>query len=288
MHVPVLIEEVVNMLNLKRDGLYVDATVGLGGHSERILSLLSAKGKLIGIDKDEEALKIAKKRLGNHRVILQKGSFSNLKDLLLENNIHSIDGILFDLGLSMLQIKSYERGFSFLSDEMLDMRMDKSQPLTAWDVVNKYPEERLEKILKEYSDEPFARKIARQIVLKRKKSPINTCSQLAELVSDVYKRKDRIHPATKTFQAIRIEVNREIDELNKGLQSAIEVLNPGGRLCVISYHSIEDRLVKNFMRNKSKEGLLKILTKKPIMPSFEEIRNNPSSRSAKLRVGEKI
>lgn len=288
MHISVLVKEVIEMLNVKRDGIYVDATIGLGGHAEKILFFLGDKGRLIGIDRDEEALKIAQERLKNHRVILRKGAFSNLKDLLLEKGIEKVDGVLFDLGLSMLQLKEPERGFSFLSDERLDMRMDKSQLLTAWDVVNKYSEEKLEKILKEYADEPLAKKIVRQIVLKRKKSPINTCSELAKLVSDVYKGRGKIHPATKTFQAIRMEVNKEIEELNKGLQSAIEVLNSGGRLCVISYHSVEDRLVKNFMKDRFKEGILKVLTKKPIRPSFEEIKNNPSARSAKLRVGERI
>lgn len=288
MHVPVMVREVIEMLNIKADGVYLDATVGLGGHSEKILPLISERGMLIGIDRDDEALKIARERLGNHRVILKKGTFSRIKEILSETEVERVNGVLFDLGVSMLQLKSLERGFSFLSEDMLDMRMDKSQQLTAWDVVNKYPEEKLERIIKEYGDEPLARKIAREIVLRRKKSLINTCSELSNLIFGVYKKRGRIHPATRTFQALRIEVNREIEELKEGLKSAIDVLASGGRLCVISYHSLEDRVVKNFMKEASKDGVLRVLTKKPIVPSIEEIRNNPSSRSAKLRGGERI
>lgn len=276
------------MLKIKADGKYVDATVGLGGHSERILSLLSDKGRLIGIDKDEEALRYAKERLGNQRVFLKKGSFSMIGEVLREISIEKVDGLLFDLGVSMLQLKSPERGFSFFSDEILDMRMDLSQKLTAWEVVNMYSEDKLEKILKEYGEEPLSKKIAKEIVLKRKKAPINTCSQLAKIVSDIYGRRGRIHPATRTFQALRIEVNKELDELREGLLASIDLLNYGGRLCVISYHSLEDRIVKNFMRDKSKEGFLKIITKKPITPSQREVEENPASRSAKLRVSERI
>lgn len=276
------------MLKIKADGKYVDATVGLGGHSERILSLLSDQGRLIGIDKDEEALRYAKERLGNRRVFLKKGSFSMIGEVLREISVEKVDGLLFDLGVSMLQLKSPERGFSFFSDEKLDMRMDLSQKLTAWEVVNMYSEGKLEKILKEYGEEPLSKKIAKEIVLRRKKAPINTCFQLAKIVSDIYGRRGRIHPATRTFQALRIEVNRELDELREGLLASINILHYGGRLCVISYHSLEDRIVKNFMRDKSKEGFLKIITKKPITPSQREVEENPASRSAKLRVSERI
>jgi 16S rRNA (cytosine1402-N4)-methyltransferase len=288
MHIPVLVDKVIEMLNIKRDGRYVDATVGLGGHSERILSLLSDRGMLVGIDKDEEALIHAKERLGNNRVFLKKGAFSMIDRIIREIGIEEVDGVLFDLGVSMLQLKTLERGFSFLSDEFLDMRMDLSQELTAWDVVNRYTEERLERILREYGEEPFSKKIAKEIVLRRKKSPIDTCFQLSQIVADIYKRRGRIHPATRTFQALRIEVNKELDELREGLKSSLNILKKGGRLCVISYHSLEDRIVKNFMRDKSKEGLLNILTKKPITPLQKEVKENPASRSAKLRVSERI
>lgn len=288
MHIPVLADKVIEMLGIKADGRYVDATVGLGGHSERILSLLNSKGILVGIDKDDEALRHAKERLGNERVFLVKGDFSMIDKILHEIGIEKVDGVLFDLGVSMLQLKSPGRGFSFFSDELLDMRMDIAQKLTAWDVVNRYSEDKLEKIFREYGEEPLSKRIAKEIVSKRKKSPINTCSQLAKIVSDIYGRRGRIHPATRTFQALRIEVNKELDELKKGLSASLNVLHSGGRLCVISYHSLEDRIVKNFMREKSKEKLLNILTKKPITPSQREMKDNPASRSAKLRVGERI
>lgn len=288
MHIAVLLKETIEMLNIKANGTYIDATVGLGGHSETLLRTLGAQGRLVGIDRDDSALKHAAERLGNHRVVLRKGAFSQMKDILSELNIKEVDGILFDLGVSSLQLKELDRGFSFLSDAMLNMRMDAAQQLTAWDVVNKYSEMDIERILREYGEEPFARKIAKAITANRKKSSINTCSELAVIVAGVYGRRGKIHPATRTFQALRIEVNRELDELQEGLKSALNMLNVGGRLCVISYHSLEDRIVKNFMRDRAKEGHLRLLTKKPVTPCLDEIRRNPSSRSAKLRGGERL
>ncbi len=287
-HLPVLVEEVLTMLNIKLDGTYVDATVGLGGHSAAILNKLGSNGRLVGIDRDESAIKKAHERLGNKRVFLKKGNFSDLRDILLSIGIYEVDGVLFDLGVSMLQLKDLGRGFSFFSEERLDMRMDILQELTAWDVVNRYPEREVERILREYGEEPFAKKIAKAIAERRKDIPINTCKELADIVLRVYKGRGRTHPATKTFQAIRIEVNRELDELKKGLYTAVDVLRSGGRLCVISYHSLEDRIAKNFIRQQVDAGILKALTKKPITPGIDEMRANPSSRSAKLRGGEKI
>jgi len=286
-HVPVLVKEALTMLNIKADGIYVDATVGLGGHSEAVLLALGSKGRLIGIDKDEDAIKQAYERLKNERVFLKKGSFSDLKDILLSMSIKEVDGVLFDLGVSMLQLKDLSRGFSFTSDERLDMRMDAAQELTAWDVVNRYPEREVERILREYGEEPFAKRIAKAIAAHRKDSPINTCKELADLVLKIYRGRGKTHPATRIFQAVRIEVNRELDELKKGLYDAVKVLRSGGRLCVISYHSLEDRIVKNFIREQVREGYLKALIKKPITPDIDEMRANPSSRSAKLRGGEK-
>jgi 16S rRNA (cytosine1402-N4)-methyltransferase len=287
-HIPVLMKETMEMLNVKANGTYVDATVGLGGHAEAVLSMLGADGRLIGIDRDEDALGYARERLGNSRVHLKKGSFSQIEEILSYMNIREVDGVLFDLGVSMLQLKELKRGFSFASEARLDMRMDTAQELTAWDIVNKYPEKELERILKEYGEEPFARKIAKAIITYRKKYPINTCKELADIVVKAYGKRGKIHPATRTFQALRIEVNREMEELKTGLASTMNILKTGGRLCVISYHSLEDRIVKNFMRDSAMEGIVKVLTKKPVTPGFDEIKINPSSRSAKLRGAEKI
>ncbi|MEW6003513.1 MAG: 16S rRNA (cytosine(1402)-N(4))-methyltransferase RsmH [Nitrospirota bacterium] len=287
-HQPVLLREVIKMLNPGHEGTYVDATVGSGGHSEEILKSMGPEGKLIGIDKDDEALKIAGKKLLNRRVILKKDNFSNMENLLYSEGISQVDGVLFDIGVSMLQLKDPERGFSFTSDKPLDMRMDRSQKLTAWDVVNKYPERELERILREFGEEHLSREIARAIVRQRSKKTIDTCMELARIVEGVHGRRGRIHPATKTFQALRIEVNNELEDLKVGLDSSLRLLKRGGRLCVISYHSLEDRIVKKFMVDSSRKGLLKIITKKPVTPTLEEIRVNPSSRSAKLRAAERI
>ncbi len=286
-HLPVLVREVIGVLEPKVNGTYVDATVGLGGHAEEILKFLGPEGKLIGIDKDEVALRLAEKRLQNTRVVLKRGDFSDLEFLISQEGISKVDGILFDLGVSMLQIKDPERGFSFTSDNRLDMRMDKGQELSAWDVVNRYPQKKLEKILREFGEEPLSRKISEAIIKMRSKKTIDTCLELAEMIKRFYTKRRKIHPATKTFQALRIEVNKEIDKLRAGFDSALRLLNKGGRFCVISYHSLEDRAVKNFISHNAKEGLLKVITKKPMVPRSEEIRINPSSRSAKLRAAEK-
>lgn len=287
-HLPVMEEEVLNMLNIRRGGVYVDATIGLGGHTKRILDLVGEEGKVVGIDKDVDALNAVKKRIVDKRLLIKMGRFSDMESLLKSSNIFRVDGVLFDLGASMLQFKDYDRGFSFHSDRRLDMRMDKSQTLTAWDVVNRYSEDRLEKILSEYGEEPKSKKIAHAIVAYRSKKTIDTCKELAEIIVKVYGKRGKLHPATRTFQALRIEVNKEFEELKKGLSSALTVLNRGGRLCVISYHSLEDRIVKRFMREGSNEKLLKIITKKPVTPTVEEIKRNPSARGAKLRVAEKL
>jgi len=287
-HLPVMAREVLEMLNVSPGGTYVDATVGLGGHGEEILGLLSSRGKLIGIDRDEEALKMAAQRLNDSRVVLKKGRFSDLEDMVKETGEKKVDGILFDFGVSMMQFKDLSRGFSFNSDEPLDMRMDRSQRLKAEDVVNTYPERELERILSEYGEERLAQKIARAIKIYRTKKRISTCRELAELVSAVYRGRGKHHPATRTFQALRIEVNDEIKEIHKGLEAAAGLLGQGGRLCAISYHSLEDRVVKNFMRNAHREGQMRMLTRKPLIPSRDEMRKNPSARSAKLRGAERL
>jgi 16S rRNA (cytosine1402-N4)-methyltransferase len=287
-HIPVLLRETMEILNVMEDGTYVDATVGLGGHAREILSKIGDRGVFAGIDRDDMALRHSREQLGNNRAYFCKGSFSELEGILGSLNIKQADGVLFDLGVSMLQLKELSRGFSFLSHERLDMRMDATQRLTAWDVVNRYHEKDLARILREYGEEPLAWKITKALIARRKKTPLNTCAELADFVAGIYGGRGKMHPATRTFQALRIEVNRELDELKKGLAAAVSVLGPGGRLAVISYHSLEDRIVKNFLRDSGHAGLLRVLTKKPVTASPDEVRRNPSSRSAKLRGAEKI
>ncbi len=287
-HLPVLSREVIETLSPVEGGTYIDATVGLGGHSEEILKLIGAHGRVIGIDRDDEALKRSRVRLRDGRALLRRGRFSEMEDLAHAEGIQEVDGVLLDLGVSMMQFKEPGRGFSFRSGERLDMRMDASQALTAWDVVNNYSEKDLVRILKEYGEEFRAPRIARAIVNYRNRKTIDIGAELADIVYSVYGGRGRTHPATKTFQALRIEVNGEIEELRKGLEASLKILKKGGKLCVISYHSLEDRVVKNFIRDRAKEGLLKPLSKKPVVPSLRETRENPSSRSAKLRGAEKI
>lgn len=286
-HLPVMLREVIEVLKPMDGGIYVDATIGLGGHAEEILKHIG-KGCLIGIDRDEAAVNIAMQRLSDKRVIYKNGRFSELSRLVAEAGISKVNGVLFDLGTSMLHLKSPERGFSFLSEEMLDMRMDKTQKLTARDIVNKYPEKEIENILREYGEERLSRKIAKAIIHYREKKEINTCVDLASIVLRVYGKRGKHHPATKTFQALRIAVNDEMNELRRGLEESAGIMNSGGKLCVISYHSLEDRIVKTFIKERNKEGVFKIITKKPLTPSEVEIRTNPSARSAKLRGAEKI
>ncbi len=283
-----LLREVISLLSPREGGTYIDATVGLGGHSEEILKMIGRDGRVIGIDRDEEALRRTGARLRDNRLILRRGGFSGMQDIARSTGVDKADGILFDLGVSMMQLKDRSRGFSFSSEERLDMRMDVSQKLSAWDVINSYPEKELVRILKEYGEEYKAARIARAIEAQRKSKTIDTCLELADIVARSVGRRGRIHPATKTFQALRIEVNREIGELKDGLDASLSLLKTGGRLCVISYHSLEDRVVKNFMRDNAREQILSLLVKKPIVPDIREVRENPSSRSAKLRGAERL
>ncbi len=287
-HLPVLSGEVIELLSPVTGGTYVDATIGLGGHSAEILKLIGPNGRIIGIDKDREALNRTRERLRDDRVTLKRGSFSEMEEVVHSEGVHEVDGVLFDLGVSMMQLKDAGRGFSFHSVERLDMRMDTSQELTAWHVINSYSEKDLVRILREYGEEFRAPRIARAIAAHRSRKKIDTCAELADIVSAVYGGRGRTHPATKTFQALRIEVNGEIGELTRGLDSSLRILKRGGRLCVISYHSLEDRAVKNFIRDRAREGVLRPLSKKPIVPGPAEARENPSSRSAKLRGAERI
>jgi 16S rRNA (cytosine1402-N4)-methyltransferase len=287
-HLPVMLGEVIQLLEPHKGEVYVDATVGLGGHSQGILGHMRGEGLLVGIDRDEEALGEAGRTLRDERCVLRKARFSEMKDVLKELGIRAVDGVLFDFGASMLHMKQPERGFGFASEEPLDMRMDRSQSLTAGVIVNTYPAVEIERILREYGEERAARKITGAIVRQRQKGEIRTCRELSEVVARVLGRRGRIHPATRTFQALRIAVNDELNELKKGLEASLGLLRSGGRLVAISYHSLEDRAVKVFMKDAKDRGLVRVLTKKPVTPGMEEILRNPSARSAKLRAAEVI
>jgi 16S rRNA (cytosine1402-N4)-methyltransferase len=287
-HLPVMGREMIEIISPVEGGIYVDATVGLGGHSEMILGKIGQSGKVVGIDRDDNALARTAERLADSRLILQKGSFSDMESILHSQGIDAADGVLLDLGVSMMQLKDPDRGFSFNSSERLDMRMDSSQELSAWDVVNEYSEKELVRILKEYGEEYRAVKIVRSIIHGRNNKSIDTCKELAEIISGAIGRTGKVHPATKTFQALRIEVNKELDELKKGLEASLRILKKGGRLCVISYHSLEDRVAKHFIKERAQADIVKQLLKKPLVPAIDEIRANPSSRSAKLRGAEKL
>ncbi len=289
-HTPVLLNESVELLLGNGGSLFVDCTLGLGGHTKEILRA-KEDSYVICIDKDEEAIEVAKENLREFegRFCVYKADFAQLDRVLEAEGITQVDGFLFDLGVSMLQLRSEKRGFSFQLDSFLDMRMDREQKLDAYTVVNTYSEKELAKIIWEYGEEKLSRKIARAIVSYRKKKPIETTAELARIVGAVYPSKlrhRRIHPATRTFQAIRIEVNGELESLRTALGKALSFLKEGGRLVVISFHSLEDRIVKRFFKENSDR--LRTLTRKPITPSEEEIKDNPSSRSAKLRAGEKL
>lgn len=284
-----MLREAIGFLGLSPGGTYIDATVGLGGHAEEILRHVGPQGRLLGIDRDPEALKRARERLKDERAILVKARFSEMREAARENGIERADGVLFDFGVSMLQLRGEGRGFSFLSDEPLDMRMDPTEPLTAENVVNEYPEKELEKIISGFGEERRARRVARAIAAQRRKGRIRTCSELAGIVARALGgRRGRTHPATRTFQALRIAVNDEMGEIRRGLEASLGIVRPGGRLVAISYHSLEDRIVKQFMKESKDGGRLNILTKKPLRPSSEEVTANPSARSARLRAGEVV
>ena len=300
-HIPVLTKEILNYLNLKKGGVYIDCTLGGGGHSKAILEKIYPHGLLIGIDQDIDAIEAVKEELKSYidKVKLVKGNFINLEEILSNLKTETVSGIIFDLGVSFHQLKEKERGFSFKEDSHLDMRMDLTQEFNADILINNYSEEDLAEVFEKYGEERFSKRIARLIVIERKKKTITTSKQLSDLVirslpRTKKRRTWRIHPATRVFQAIRIEVNQELKALKKGLNQAIRLLEDKGRVCVISYHSLEDRIVKHQFKEVEREGKdkgnygLKIITKKPISPSSGEVERNPKARSAKLRVAEKI
>ena len=302
-HTPVLVDETIEALAVQPGGRYIDCTLGGGGHAAAIVERSSPGGQLLGIDADPEAIKIAGARLEAYRdaTLLINEDFVNLQAICYKHDFLPVHGILFDLGLSSLQLSSHGRGFSFQDDSPLDMRLNPNQELTAADIVNTYPEAELAHLIKTYGEEGFSRRIAHRIVQER---PIRTTLQLARTIEQVIgSRRSRIHPATKTFQALRISVNHELEHLEAALKQAVNLLGFEGRLVVISYHSLEDRIVKQFMQREARDCIcppgtptcrcghttnLRLINKRVILPSPDEVQNNPRSRSAKLRAAERV
>jgi 16S rRNA (cytosine1402-N4)-methyltransferase len=287
-HIPVLLKEVIDLLNVRDGKTYVDCTLGGGGHAEALLQksqFQNLKSKIIGIDTDHQALEAAKERLSQYQNLeFVHDNFRNLKKILTQK----VDGILLDLGVSSYQIDEASRGFSLQKDGPLDMRMDQSLKLTAETIVNEYSKDALEKIFKEFGEERFFRRIAGAILAKRSKNKIKSTFELKEVIEKAIPTWKKRESITRIFQALRIAVNEELTSLKIALEDAVDLLNPGGRIVVISYHSLEDRLAKYAFREAKEAGHLKIITKKPLRPSAEEIASNPRAGSAKLRAGEKI
>jgi len=306
-HVSVLLNECIKALDIKPDGIYVDCTLGGAGHSSEIIKKLSPQGRLIGIDQDTNALEAAKKKLINYNnVTYVHDNFVNIDSVLESLNIEKVDGILMDLGVSSHQLDVAERGFSYMQDAPLDMRMNRENDFTAYNIVNGYSEEQLTKIIFDYGEEKFARRIAKFIVDRRSDKPVETTSELVDIIKAAIPAKARRegpHPAKRTFQAIRIEVNKELEILNKAIEDSVKRLNTNGRIAIITFHSLEDRIVKVKFKDLenpctcpkefpicicNKKSVLKVISRKPIDPTEEELEVNPRSRSAKLRIGEKI
>lgn len=307
-HTSVLLNETVDGLKVKPDGIYVDATLGGGGHACEVCSRLNEQGRFIGIDQDAAAIEAAGVRLNGfgEKVTIIRSNYCEMKSKLHQIGIDRVDGIVLDLGVSSYQLDTAERGFSYRSDAPLDMRMDQRQKMTARDIVNDYSEMDLFRVIRDYGEDKFAKNIAKHIVIERGKGTIETTGQLAEIISHAIPmkvQKTSGHPAKRTFQAIRIELNHELDVLRGSLDDMIELLNPGGRLCIITFHSLEDRIVKSsFRKNENpctcpshfpvcicgKVSRGKVITRKPILPSKEEQEENSRSKSAKLRIFEKV
>ncbi len=306
-HQSVLLEETVGNLRVKPDGTYVDGTLGGGGHAFAVCQRLSAKGRLIGIDQDEAAIKAAGERLQDFKenVTIIRSNYCNMKKELQKIGITSVDGIVLDLGVSSYQLDNSERGFTYREDVPLDMRMDQRNPRTAKDIVNHYSESELYRVIRDYGEDKFAKNIAKHICLARQEKCIETTGELAEIIKHAIPMKIRAtggHPAKRTFQAIRIELNQELDVLRNSLDDMIDMLNDEGRICIITFHSLEDRIVKNIFRKNEnpctcppefplcvcgKKSKGRVITRKPVLPSEEELQYNSRSKSAKLRVFER-
>jgi len=307
-HISVLLDETIEGLAIKPDGIYVDGTMGGAGHGYEVCKRLGPGGRYIGIDRDEAAIAAGRQRLSEFgdKVSIVRGNYSSASEILKELNIDKVDGIMLDLGVSSHQLDVAERGFSYMADAPLDMRMDKRQEKTAYDIVNSYSEHELARIIREYGEDKFAQNIAKHIVAMRQKKPIETTGELNEAIRAAIPMKIQKtlgHPSKRTFQAIRIELNEELEELRTALESMTDLLKPGGRLCIITFHSLEDRMVKTMFKKEEspctcppefpvcvcgKKSRVKIVTKKPILPSETEQEENSRARSAKLRVLERI
>ena len=306
-HKSILLDEVIENLNIREDGCYVDGTLGGAGHSYQICTHLGEKGRLVGIDQDADAIQAATKRLEPYKdkVSIVRSNYVNFDNVLDELGIDKVNGILLDLGVSSYQLDEASRGFTYREDVPLDMRMDQRQKMTARDIVNEYSESELYRVIRDYGEDKFAKNIAKHIVEERRKNPIETTGQLNEIISHAIPmkfRKTSGHPSKRTFQAIRIELNHELDVLRESLDDMIEMLNPGGRICIITFHSLEDRIVKSaFRKNENpctcpshfpvcvcgKISKGKVITRKPILPSEAETESNSRSKSAKLRIFER-
>ena len=307
-HKSVLLMETVDSLNVKPDGIYVDGTLGGGGHAYEVSRRLGEKGRLIGIDQDADAIAAATERLlpFKDKVTIVRSNYKNIREVLFNLGIEKVDGIYLDLGVSSYQLDTADRGFSYREDAPLDMRMDQRNDKTAADIVNGYSEMELYRVIRDYGEDKFAKNIAKHIVLAREEKPIETTYELNEIIKAAIPAKMREtggHPSKRTYQAIRIALNRELDVLRDSLDDMIKILNPGGRICIITFHSLEDRIVKNVFQDAAKgctcppsfpvcvcghKPKIKILTKKPIIATREEVEENPRSRSAKLRVAERV
>lgn len=306
-HASVLLDETIRELKIKPDGIYVDGTLGGGGHAIHVLNRLSEKGRYIGIDQDEDAIRASTKRLApfQDKVTIVRDNYVNMPKVLKDLGISRVDGILLDLGVSSFQLDEKDRGFTYREDVPLDMRMDQRQTFSARDIVNGYSEQELFHIIRDYGEDKFAKNIAKHIAAEREKAPIETTGQLIEVIKHAIPMKVRAvggHPAKRTFQAIRIECNRELEVLKTSLDQMIELLNPEGRLCIITFHSLEDRIVKRAFRKNEKpctcppnfpictcgnESKGKVITRKPILPTEEELMRNKRAKSSKLRVFER-
>lgn len=306
-HKSILLEETIEGLAIRPDGIYVDGTLGGGGHSYQVAKRLTEGGKLIGIDQDAEAIEAAGERLKEfqERVIIERSNYVSFREILNKHGIDKVNGILLDLGVSSHQLDDPERGFSYREDAPLDMRMDQRNPITAKDIINTYSETELFRMIRDYGEDPFAKNIAKHIVRAREQAPVTTTFELVEIIKQAIPAKVRAkggHPAKQTFQAIRIELNGELNVLKDSLNGMIDALDSGGRIAIITFHSLEDRIVKNAFRDAEnpctcpkefpvcvcgKKSKGKVITRKPILPSAEEQEENPRSKSAKLRIFEK-
>lgn len=307
-HKSVLLKETIENLNIKPDGIYVDGTLGGGGHAYEVCKRLSSKGRFIGIDQDEDAIKAATRRLleFEDKVQIIRSNYCDMREALADIGVYKVDGIVLDLGVSSYQLDDPERGFTYrVEDAPLDMRMDRRQEFTAKELINTYSEMELYRIIRDFGEDKFAKNIAKHIVAARAKKPIETTGELTEIIKAAIPAKIRMnagHPAKRTFQAIRIELNKELEVLQNSLEDMIDLLNPGGRICIITFHSLEDRIVKSIYKKSEnpctcpsdfpicvcgKKSLGKVITRKPIIPTEEELEYNSRSKSAKLRVFEK-